>query len=50
MGRIPRNLKLQNMGYRVLILDNYLVFYAVRGQIVEIHRFVHGSRHLNNLL
>jgi len=49
-GRVPRNIKLKNDGYRVLILDNFLIFYVVRGQQIEIHRIVHGSRHLDDLL
>jgi toxin ParE1/3/4 len=50
IGGIPRNERLRTLGYRVLIIDNYLVFYTVRGQIVEIHRVVHESRLLDNLL
>jgi addiction module RelE/StbE family toxin len=44
MGRLPRNERLKAAGYRVLILDDYLVFYVVRGQVIQIHRVVHGSR------
>lgn len=50
MGRVPRSEKLKMLGYRVLILDKYLVFYVIRGQIVEIHRVVHGSRNLDNVV
>jgi plasmid stabilization system protein ParE len=49
-GSIPRNEKLKDLGYRVMILDHYLVFYIVRDQIIEIHRVVHGARLLEDLI
>lgn len=50
LGRIPRHSKLREYGYRVLIVEAYLVFYIVRGQEIEIHRVVHGSRSLDHLI
>lgn len=50
LGRIPRHPKLREYGYRVLIVESYLVFYIVRGQTIEIHRVVHGSRNLDHLI
>lgn len=50
MGHIPRDDKLKNAGYRVLVLESYLVFYVVRGKTVEIHRIVHGSRNLMDII
>ena len=50
LGRIPRHPKLRDYGYRVLVIDAYLAFYRLRGHRVEIHRVVHGSRHLDDLL
>ena len=50
LGRIPRNIRLREYGYRVLILDSYLVFYKLRNQVVEIHRIVHASRNLDHLI
>jgi len=50
LGRTPRHPKLQEYGYRVLILESYLVFYIIRGETVEIHRVVHGSRNLDHLI
>lgn len=49
-GRIPRHLKLREYGYRVLIVEAYIVFYMVRGQDIEIHRVIHGSRNLDHLI
>ena len=50
LGRIPRDDKLKNAGYRVLIIESYLVFYQVHHKAVEIHRVIHGSRNLDNLI
>ena len=50
LGRIPRNQRLKEYGYRVLILDSYLVFYKIRNQTIEIHRVVHASRNLDHLI
>ncbi len=50
LGRVPRHPKLREYGYRVLVIESYLVFYIIRGRIVEIHRVVHGSRNLDHLI
>jgi len=50
LGRIPRHPKLREYGYRVLVSEAYLVFYIIRGQEIEIHRVVHGSRNLDHLI
>ncbi|MCX5847677.1 MAG: type II toxin-antitoxin system RelE/ParE family toxin [Deltaproteobacteria bacterium] len=50
LGHIPRDDKLKNSGYRVLVIESYLVFYIVREKTVEIHRVIHGSRNLEDIL
>ena len=50
LGRVPRHPKLREFGYRVLIVESYLVFYIIRGQTIEVHRVVHGSRNLDHLI
>ena len=50
LGRIPRHPKLKEYGYRVLIIESYLVFYIVRGKTIEVHRVIHGSRNLDHLI
>jgi len=50
LGRIPRDEKLKNFGYRILIIEAYLIFYVVRDKAVEIHRVIHGSRNLDNII
>ena len=50
LGRKPRDPKLQKHGYRVLIVESYLVFYIIRGKKIEIHRVIHGSRNLDLII
>jgi toxin ParE1/3/4 len=50
LGRIPRHPRLRENGYRVLVIESYLVFYIVRGREIEVHRVVHGSRNLDHLI
>ena len=50
LGHIPHDEKLKNSGYRILIIESYLVFYMIRGKTVQIHRVVHGSRNLNDII
>ncbi|THJ25220.1 MAG: type II toxin-antitoxin system RelE/ParE family toxin [Nitrospira sp. CG24E] len=50
VGRVPHNAKLTALGYRVLVIDNYLVFYKVKGNVVLVHRILHGARDLLRLL
>ena len=50
LGRLPRHPELRDYGYRVLIIESYLVFYVIRRQMIEIHRVVHGSRNLDHLV
>ncbi len=50
LGHIPRDDKLKGSGYRVLVIESYLVFYVVRAKTVEIHRIIHGSRNLDDII
>jgi toxin ParE1/3/4 len=50
LGRIPRDDKLKSSGYRVFVVESYLVFYIVRDKTVEIHRVLHGSRNLDDII
>jgi len=46
----PRDLALTAKGYRCLIVKDYLVFYVVVGDTVQIHRILYGRRDYQNLL
>jgi plasmid stabilization system protein ParE len=50
VGRVPHNPKLTALGYRALVIDNYLVFYKVKGNAVLVHRILHGARDLLRVL
>jgi len=44
IGVIPKDIRLQSLGYRILIIDNHLIFYVVFDDIVEIRRIISGKR------
>lgn len=50
LGRIPRDEEIRNLGYRYLIVQNYIVFYTVEGRTILIHRILHGARNYKSLL
>lgn len=44
MGTVAKNRRLANKGYRLLVIEGYLVFYVVLGDKVEIRRIVSGKK------
>ncbi len=50
IGHVPCDEKLKNSGYRILVIESHLVFYIIRGKTIEIHRVVHGSRNLDDII
>jgi len=50
LGVIPKDERLKKLGYRMLIVDKYLVFYVVKTEIVQIRRIIHGARRYSFLL
>lgn len=44
MGQVPKDSRLQLLNYRMLIVENYLIFYIVTGHTIEIRRILHGKR------
>lgn len=49
-GTIPKNERLEKLGYRVLIIHQYLVFYVVKDFVIEIRRILHDRRRYDFLL
>ena len=49
-GIIPKDVRLGKLNYRILIIDNYLGFYVVLDDIVEIRRIIFGRRRYEFLL
>jgi len=50
LGRVPSDEELVRMGYRYLIIAEYLVFYTLEEQTVLVHRIIHGARDYLRLL
>ena len=44
LGRIPRDEEIKELGYRYLIVENYIIFYTIEKNIIWIHRILHSSR------
>ena len=50
LGRIPREEEIRNLGYRYLIVENYLIFYTIEERTIFVHRILHGARNYKTLL
>lgn len=50
MGHVPKDQRLIQLNYRMLVVENYLVFYVVFDDLVEIRRILHGKRKYNFLV
>lgn len=50
MGVVPKDFRLDRLGYRMLIVNNYLVFYVVLDNVIEIRRIIYGKRKYGFLL
>ena len=46
----PKDLALAARGYRYLIVKNYLVFYVIAGNTVQIRRILYARRNYKGLL
>ncbi|MCZ6696331.1 MAG: type II toxin-antitoxin system RelE/ParE family toxin [Acidobacteria bacterium] len=49
-GTVPRDQRLRDLGYRVLIHGEHLVFYKVLPRQVRVYRVLHGRRRYADLL
>jgi len=50
IGAVPKEDNLALLGYRYLVVDNYLVFYVVEEPTVYVHRIIHGARDYTRLI
>jgi len=50
LGRIPRDEEIRNLGYRYIIVQNYLIFYTLEERTILIHRILHGARNYKSFL
>jgi toxin ParE1/3/4 len=49
LGRIPNDEELARMGYRYLIVLDYLIFYKIEAQTILVYRIIHGARNYKSL-
>lgn len=50
IGAIPKDIRLKQTGYRMLIIGDYLAFYVIEKETVKVRRILHGSRAYSFLL
>ena len=50
LGRIPKETEIRKLGYRYLIVQNYIIFYTIERKTILIHRILHGARNYKGLL
>ena len=50
LGRIPRDHDIAMLGYRYLIIGDYLAFYRLEPSVVLVHRILHGARDYADIL
>ncbi len=50
LGRIPNDKELLRLGYRYLIVLDYLIFYKIEETTIIIYRILHGARDYKSLL
>lgn len=50
LGRVPSDEDIKILGYRYLIVQNYIVFYTIEDDKIFIHRILHGARNYKELL
>jgi toxin ParE1/3/4 len=44
LGRSPNDRRLMELGYRYLVVEDYLIFYTIEEQDILVHRILHGAR------
>lgn len=50
LGPVPRDPDIAQLGYRYLIIGEYLAFYKIEGSQILIHRILHGARDYSEIL
>ena len=50
MGSIPKNRRIRKSGYRMLIVENYIVFYLLENNEVIVARIIHAKRKYTSLI
>jgi len=50
LGEIPNDQKLVRLDCRIVVVDNYLIFYKISGETILMYRMIHGARDISRLL
>lgn len=50
LGRIPRDEEIRILGYRYIVVQNYIIFYTIEQNTILVHRILHGARNYKSLL
>ncbi len=50
LGRMPRDTDIKSLGYRYLIVQNYILFYTIEEKTILVHRILHGAGNYKTLL
>lgn len=50
LGKSPSDSDLKLLGYRYLVIENYIIFYTIEKRTILIHRILHGARNYKSLL
>jgi addiction module RelE/StbE family toxin len=50
LGRIPLDEDIRKLGYRYLIMEDYILFYTIENKTIYVHRILHGARNYKSLL
>ncbi|MBK7260168.1 MAG: type II toxin-antitoxin system RelE/ParE family toxin [Ignavibacteriae bacterium] len=49
LGRIPRDHDIAMLGFRYLIIGDYLAFYRLETSVVLVYRILHGGRDYSDI-
>lgn len=44
LGRIPRDEDIKNLGFRYIIISDYIIFYTIEEKTIYINRILHSAR------
>ncbi len=50
LGRVPGDDELKELGYRYLIVQNYIIFYTIEERTILVHRILRGARNYRPIL
>jgi len=50
LGKIQKDEEVSRLGYRFLVVENYLIFYTIEEHTILIHRIIHRAGNYLNLL